>query len=131
MCISNVLNISLSVDELENELSTQLQSYLVYSELPAAKAYVQFTGEFESRVVVWNACIRTVKEYAKHHEVADDPKQVIDIWIEEGSYLIDIALNLEQINRAVIERTIIMVRKYKRLRKGRHEYGVRSKTEQV
>jgi len=131
MCIHKVLNISLSVDELENELSTQPQSYLVFGELPAAKVYVQFTGNFEGKSVVWNTCISTLKEYAKSHEVADDPKQVIDIRLEEGSYLVEIALNLEHINRATIERTIIMVRKYKRLRTGRHEYGVRSKTEQV
>lgn len=35
------------------------------------------------------------------------------------------------IDRAVIERTIIMIRKYRRLKEGLHEYGARSKTEQA
>jgi len=129
MCINKTLNISLSVDELENELCAQGQSVLVFGKLPAAKVYVQFTGNFAGKAIVWNACISTINEYAKRHEVADDPKQVIDIQLEKECYLIDIALNIEHINRAAIERTIIMIRKYKRLRIGRHEYGVRSKTE--
>jgi len=129
MCINKTLNISLSVDELENELCVQGQSFLVSGKLPAAKVYVQFTGNFAGKAIVWNACIYTINEYAKRHEVADDPKQVIDIQLEKECYLIDIALNIEHINKAAIERTIIMIRKYKRLRIGRHEYGVRSKTE--
>jgi len=60
--------------------------------------------------------------------VAEDPKQFIDIEIEGKVYKVTVALNLKQFDQAAVERTIIMVRKYKRLQLGRHEYCARSKT---
>ena len=78
--------------------------------------------------MVWNASIFTLDEYAKHHAVAADPMQFIEIRLENGVYFIEVGLNVAQIDHAVVERTIIMIRNYKRLRVGRHEYGPRSKT---
>ncbi len=129
MCINTVLKTSLSIDELRHKLSVQKASFLLYSKLPAEKIYLQFEGKLSGKTIVWNACIRTINDYARMHQVADDPKQFIDIKIKKNDYLIEIALNIEQIDRAVIERTIIMIRKYKQLHVGRHEYGVRSKTQ--
>lgn len=96
--------------------------------LPADRLSLQFIGPFNGQPVVWNARLYTMQAYAESHPVGDDPLQVIDIRQENGGYLIDIALNISQIDQAAVERTIIMVRKYKRLRLGRHEYGARSKT---
>lgn len=44
-------------------------------------------------------------------------------------YQLEVGLNVKQIDKAVIERTIIMIRQYRRLQSGCHEYGVRSKLE--
>lgn len=129
MCIEDLLNVSLSIDELRHELGKQKKMYLLFSELPADKVYLQFEGKLSAEPRVWNACIRTMKEYSRTHRVGSDPGQFIDIQIKNACYLIEIALNIEQIDRAAVESTIIMIRKYKRLQPGRHQYGLRSKTQ--
>jgi len=117
----------LSIDEFRKVLSIQNTSYLLLTEIPANKVFVQFEGRFENKPVVWNACIRTVEDYSRNHPVSEDPSQFIDIKKEHNIYNLEIALNIYQIDQAVIERTIIMIRKYKKLKPGRHEYCVRSK----
>jgi len=110
-------------------LKDQQRPYLLLGDLPSNKVYIQFEGKLDGKSVVWNACIRTIEEYALSHEVSEDPKQFIDITIDHGVYKLEIGLNIKLIDAATIERTIIMIRNYKRLQPGRHEYGARSKTE--
>ncbi len=129
MYIKTALNINLSIDEFRHELGRQKKRYLLFNELPADKVYLQFEGKLAGELRVWNACIRTIEEYARVHHVESDPEQFIDIQIKNACYLIEIALNIKQIDRAAVESTIIMIRKYKRLQPGRHHYGVRSKTQ--
>lgn len=50
-------------------------------------------------------------------------RQSIEVSENNNSYAVNIALNLKKIDEAAIERTIIMVRKYKFLHFGCHEYG--------
>jgi len=133
MCIRNVLKkasikVGSSIDEFRASLVKQNKFYLLATEMPANKVYLQFEGVLNKKAVVWHTCIRTIDEYAEQHFVESDPKQFIDIKIDNKNYLLEIALNIQQIDKAVIERTIIMMRKYKRLQPGRHEYGARSKT---
>jgi hypothetical protein len=116
------------VQELQRQLVESHSDYLLQDVLPADRVRLAFAGLFNGEPVVWNACIETIESYAKHHEVSDDPQQFIDIRRENGAYWIHIGLNVHQIDQAVIERSMIMVRNYKRLREGRHEYGARSKT---
>ena len=117
-----------NVNEFREILETNRQRYLLASDLPATKVYLQVEGKFNGEDVVWNMCIRTITEYSHSFEVDEDPKQFIDIKLIKGIYQIEIGLNISEIDRSTIERTIIMIRKYKRLRLGRHEYGARSKT---
>ena len=91
---------------------------------------IRFTGLFHNTQVIWNANIYTLQNRFRHgaqsstYVINELPiKQCIDICENTDSYDIDIALNLSQIDQATIKRTIIMVRKYKRLHLGRHEYG--------
>ena len=114
--------------ELHGKLTSQQKNYLLKGELPSLKTYLQFEGVFNNQVVVWNACVCTIEEYAMDHEVLDDPKQFIDIQVKGDVHLLRVGLNVSLIDHAMLERTIIMVRKYKRLQQGLHEYGLRSKT---
>lgn len=117
-----------SVDELRRVLSEQHKKYLLATNLPATKVELQFEGKLEAEPVAWNARIWTIDEFSKLHRVTEDPNQFIDIKIVAGAHLLEVGLNIAQIDQAAIERTIIMVRNYKRLRPGRHEYGAKSKT---
>ncbi len=125
----NIPKYQTSINEFRAELKKQNKPYLILNELPANKVQVQFEGKMQGENVVWNACFQTIEAYAKTHAVAEDPKQFIKIEIENKVYKIQVALNLKQFDQAAVERTIIMVRKYKRLQLGKHEYGARSKTE--
>lgn len=116
------------VKELRAQLKTQGKEYLLMSELPALKVYLQVEGVFAGELVVWNMCIRTIEEYSKNNSITDDPQQFINIEQKDETYHIEIGLNVKLIDQPVVERTIIMIRKYKRLFLGRHEYGARSKT---
>ena len=118
-----------SIDELRRRIKEEKTKFLILDELPAEKVHLKFEGELEGKVVVWNACLRTIADYAKNHQLSENPAQFIKIKEDEGVYKLEVALNVEQINQSVIESTIIMIRKYKRLKLGFHEYGVRSKTE--
>lgn len=115
-------------EQLRESLRGTGKDYLVHGNLPAEKVDVTFEGTFEKAPVIWNACVMTMNEYARHHEVDEDPRQFIEINRVDGNYVINICLNVSLIDQAVIEKTIIMVRKYKRLHMGKHEYGARSKT---
>ncbi len=117
------------VKKLRALLNKQEMQYLQHGGIPSTKIYIQFEGVFQGADIVWNACIRTVEDYSIRNEVASDPRQFICINIEGGVHFIEVALNIPLINQGVIERTIIMIRKYKRLQIGRHEYGARSKTQ--
>lgn len=91
---------------------------------------VRFEGVFDNESVIWNAHIRTLQD--KFHNIQGDVwqntdvfamRQSIDISENAAGYIIEIVLNLAEIDEAAIKRTIIMVRKYKRLHLGFHEYG--------
>lgn len=118
-----------SVDDFRCKLRLENKPYLIGGERAADKVNIQFEGKLDGQPVVWNACIRTIEEYSKKYSMIDDPQQFIDIQVSNGVFFLEVALNLRQINQAVIESTIIMIKKYKRLQLGRHEYGARSKTE--
>ena len=90
-------------------------------------AQIRFIGSFEGRPVIWDATIVTLDH--RHatgggNERAHPGSQFIEIDEGEGDIRkITIGLQLERIDEQTILKTIIMVRKYKRLHTGRHEFG--------
>ena len=117
------------VDAFQHKLKLSGEDYLLESKTPAGKVHLQFEGELEGVAVVWHACVQTIKDYSKSNLLDDDPRQFIHIELNAGLHKLNVALNLEQIDQPALERTIIMIRKYKKLSVGYHEYGARSKTE--
>lgn len=117
------------LNEFRRVLKIHQAPFLLHTTLPSDKVYIEFEGVLGNEPVVWHACIRTMQEYANHHAMPADPMQFINIDVLNGVHKLEVGLNISQIDQSAVERTIIMVRKYKRLRLGRHEYGARSKTE--
>lgn len=108
---------------------TALTDELCYTLLePALPGRVRFTfaGRFENQDLHWDATLLAL---------APDPdsggaagyrvvRQFIDIGeLTSHGRAIVIGLGVPTIDEAVIQRTIIMVRQYKRLHPGRHEFG--------
>jgi len=88
----------------------------------------RFIGEFLGEPIIWDAHLYTLAYYV--YEVANlsQPKSSVRQFIHVGDVdkmgrKIEIGLSLSLIDEPVIIKTMIMVRQYKRLTNGRHEYG--------
>ena len=95
--------------------------YLCATALPNDTVQVRFIGQFQQRAVVWDATICTLS-----HCYPDTPSAMpfMEITVgDEGLCQIKVGLNLPHIDEPTIKKTIIMVRNYKRLKPGRHEWG--------
>jgi|GEM_PF-638199 len=117
------------IHSFRQRLNAEAKAYILHTELPSAVVELAFEGQLEGRPVVWNACICSIRAGAEG-SVEADPKQFIDIHRQGPVYFLRVGLHIEQIDRAAVERTIIMIRKYRNLQLGRHEYGRLSKFSQ-
>lgn len=107
-------------------------AYTLHQRRSPEHVEVQFSGTLLNQAVTWHAHIRTLRDYCLHvlytpHEspltTRIQAQPFIDIKIQNNTHHLTVALNLPVIDDAVILRTIIMIRQYKRLQTGRHQYG--------
>ncbi len=114
------------LSSLRQQLGAGKQDYLLLEPVTRERARLQFSGPFEGSEVVWDATLYTLTGYAKHHpeSLAGGLRNFIDIAATGDSPIpITIGLGVRQINPATIQMAIRMVRQYKRLQRGWHEYG--------
>lgn len=95
----------------------------------AETAVFEFEGMFEGRRVNWQCQLSTLsyiasqggqpqqRQFIEIHPPADNDSAPIPV------LRISIGLDLPQIDQSAIDKTIIMIRNYRRLRIGRHEFG--------
>jgi len=91
-------------------------------------AVIEFNGVFLGEAILWQAEIRTLSYHCQLHNITSTIRQFIDISeqkIESGpaSAKLILGLNLPQIDRSTILSSIILVRQYKNLKPGLHQYG--------
>ena len=102
------------------------EDYLLVSQSDCATAHIRFPGTFENAPVIWDATVRALQCRKDGNGGFDAPqrRQYIDI-APQGFPMrgITIGLNVAAIDPPVLLKTTIMIRKYKRLRVGRHEFG--------
>ena len=98
---------------------------------PADTSFADFVfeGRFENRTVLWHCHLVTLASIAQKSREASQ-RQFIEIeplahvpGNEKSAINITVGLNLAVIDAAAIKKTSIMIRNYKRLHAGRHEYG--------
>lgn len=78
---------------------------------------LRFCGPFEGRTVTWDATFRV----AQHNQ-----PNAIEIGSEGAEGLpLTVTLALPRFDLPAIRKTVIMIRQYKRLHYGRHEFGRR------
>lgn len=92
--------------------------------------HVRFTGPFQGRQIIWDTRIVTLeyvsRELQSGQSRGDRPvlRQFIEVGsAANGTRMLRIGLNVERIDEPVILKAIIMIRQYKLLREGCHEYG--------
>jgi hypothetical protein len=97
--------------------------------LTSTSAEFVFAGRFEGRQVFWQCQLQCLASVAQASRQTSQ-RQFIEILPcsesqqkEKPTLRIRVGLNVPEINPGVIEKTIIMIRNYKRLQIGRHEYG--------
>ena len=100
-------------------------SYTVIQQDDAQRVHIQFDGPFRGKTVTWDTHFYTLESYISlnnDNNIAD--KQFIDIEpIDESNFKLTIALKIPEINHQNIKKMMIMVKQYKNLSLGRHEYG--------
>ena len=117
--------------ELTAYLASTGLGYQALSALGGASARVRFPGLFQDRPVVWDAEILTLEAYdrqqTRHASIPTSPRtwqQFIEIGApSEQGVPLRVGLAVPLIDAATVLRTTIMIRNYKRLRPGRHEFG--------
>ena len=105
------------VAQLRQELQRQGTDYLCESALDGTQAQIRFLGRFKGDAVVWDAHLQALGAAASSAQFIE-----IDAATPRGQP-IRIGLTVARIDRPTVLKTIIMVRNYKRLHLGRHEFG--------
>jgi hypothetical protein len=88
--------------------------------------HIRFTGPFRGRQVTWDARIFTLAHAARSRPVNStaELRQFIEVGRDNGgTRQLRIGLNIDHIDEPAILKTIIMIRQYRRLQEGLHEYG--------
>ena len=100
-------------------------SYKLIQQTDSQLAHLQFEGPFQGQTVTWDTHFFTLQGYqSQHQHKTSCDKQFIDIEpIDDKSLKLTIALKIPEINHQNIQKMMIMVKQYKNLSLGRHEYG--------
>lgn len=86
------------------------------SEPGGQQVRLRFSGPFEGRTVTWDATFRTAQEQPNAIEIGPEEREGLPLTV---------TLTLPCFDLPAIRKTVIMVRQYKRLHYGRHEFGMR------
>lgn len=100
-------------------------SYTLIQQFNNQVAHIKFNGLFQGKEVTWDTHFFTLQGYMAQENIKDTKlKQFIDIHvIEPGIMRLTIALNITEVNEPNILKMMIMIKQYKNLSPGRHEYG--------
>jgi hypothetical protein len=110
-------------------LQQRQADFICTTALPASAAAVVFLGPFQNQTVVWQMTLATLQHCRQtQNDLAGNPNSFSKPFIEilpeqQGCYPLHVGLELEMVDEAVIKKTIIMLRNYKRLAIGRMEFG--------
>jgi hypothetical protein len=102
------------------------QAFLFCEEAGDQQAHIRFTGPYQGKDVVWDCCFVTL---ARESQQADRGSSEADkSFIDIGEPVVSgvplrVGLALQRIDLPAIQKMIVMIRNYKRLRQGRHTFG--------
>ena len=107
-------------------------NYTALSPLGGQTAHIQFKGLFQGQEVLWDTRLITLQEIYRQ-EMSTGKYQEVDsisllqfIEINEKSaaeFALTVGIDVPAIDAPTVLKTIIIIHNYKRLRRGRHEYG--------
>lgn len=103
-------------------------SYTLIKKYSEQYCHLSFKGMFQDNEVTWDTHFFTLDGYGRYGLEQDikntELKQFIDIQPLKGNtFKLIIALNINTISHPNIQKMMIMIKQYKNLSIGRHEYG--------
>ena len=102
-------------------------SYTLIHQFNTQHAHVKFTGSFKGEIVTWDTDFYTLEGFLEEENINDtNLKQFIDIRplpLQSGVMKLTVVLNINKVNEPSIQKMMIMIKHYKKLSLGRHEYG--------
>ena len=104
---------------LYKQLTNSRIEYIAHSVLGEAKASIAFAGQLEGQSVIWHATLIALKAGG-----AESVIQYIDVTGQHNSdgYAVEIGLPVYAIDEPTVLKSITMIRQYKKLHQGRHEF---------
>jgi hypothetical protein len=119
------------VETFRLKLQKQNIDFVCNSQLPDTSAAVSFLGSFQGQSVLWNMTLATLLHFraTRGSNISVTESGLFNCpFIEiadgkEGVFQIQVGLDLAQIDEPVINKSIIMIRNYKRLAIGLTEFG--------
>lgn len=96
--------------------------------LTASHAHFSFVGQFKNEEITWDATLLTLERYhaeQPHSSQAVQRSPFLEVGAQTtSSRALRVVLDVAQIDEPTILRSIIMVRQYKRLSLGHHDFGI-------
>lgn len=85
---------------------------------------LRFHGPFEGDEVLWDANLFTLDAWRNEHPDEVIQQGFIDIEAETPhGFALTVVLNVQRIDLPTVRKAMMMIRQYKRLRRGRHLFG--------
>lgn len=119
------------LQSIKRELANSGRNFLLLSAIPALRVHIQFVGSLEDKEVLWDATVQTLASYLSEpskpqHNRKDAENLRSFMRIEKPQNKVSkihIVLAVPMIDEPTIKKTIIMIRCYKRLKVGYHDFG--------
>jgi len=111
-----------TVEGFSAVLAQQEEDFVILGSLQPDRAHIRFLGKHTGHTVIWDAHVHALLH--GRTPAAGSTAQFIDVGPPDGPLAdISIGLAIEHIDLPVLRKTVIMIRNYRRLRPGRHEFG--------
>jgi len=100
-------------------------SYILIKKYDNQHSHIKFSGSFQDQAVTWDTRFFTLDGYNAQESIKNkSQKQFLHIEAGENDvFKLTIVLKIPEITEANILKMMIMVKQYKNLNLGRHEYG--------
>ena len=119
---------SVDIAEFERQLRQSRRDFEFLNPGNSQYAHFRFCGPFAQQTVIWDAHLYTLEYYLRQIQQlrsSCSSRQFILIQkaMPEPLFKVEIGLNLAVIDEPAIRKTMTMLRQYKRLKEGRHDFG--------
>jgi hypothetical protein len=119
-----------NLSAFKREVAKSGKNFLALSPIPALTVHIKFTGKLNELDVVWDATIQTLAAHLAENPPAAPltKSSALSSFMQvepphDGVSVLKVVLAVPLIDEATIKKTIIMIRCYKRLQVGYHEFG--------